>query len=141
MWERFTTSARAATYAACDEARRLGENYISTEHLLLGLMAGSNSATRILERFGLIPDQVRLLLPMQGPHGKVPEEMTLAPRGKRVYDLAYHEARGLNNDFIGTEHILLGLIREGAGLGGQVLASLGLELEETRRVVAELQAA
>lgn len=142
MWQRFTERARRVVFFAQDEANRLGENYVSTEHLLLGLVRETDSvAARILEKMGVSLSRIRAEVERRVARGdgRVGQEMQLTPRAKRVIDLAYDEARQLNNNYIGTEHLLLGLIREGEGIAGQVLARLGVDLERTRREVLQLQ--
>lgn len=144
MWQRFTERAKKVVFFAQEEAGRLGENYVSTEHLLLALARVEDcTAARILSRMGVSWAEVRseserLLTRGEGTPGA---DMQLAPRAKRVIDLAYDEARRLDNNYIGTEHILLGIVREGEGLAGKVLDKLGVGLEETRRLVAEFQSA
>ncbi len=142
MWQRFTERARKVVFYAQEEAQRFGEGYVSTEHLLLGLVRESDSvAARVLERLGVSLSRIRAEVEKQLPRGdaRPSQDMTLTPRAKRVIDLAYDEARNLNNNYIGTEHLLLGLIREGDGLAGRVLAKLGVELERARREVMSLQ--
>lgn len=142
MWQRFTERARKVVFYAQEEAQRFGEGYVSTEHLLLGLVREQDSvAARVLEKLGVSLSKIRAEVEKQLPRGehKPVSEMTLTPRAKRVIDLAYEEARLLNNNYIGTEHLLLGLIREGDGLAGRVLAKLGVELERARREVMNLQ--
>jgi len=142
MWQRFTERARRVIFYAQEEAGRLGENYVSTEHLLLGLVREPDSvAARILERMGVSLSRVRSEIERQlsRGEGRLGQETQLTPRAKRVIDLAYDEARQLNNNYIGTEHLLLGLIREGEGLAGRVLAKLGVDLERARREVMALQ--
>lgn len=142
MWQRFTERARKVVFYAQEEAQKFGEGYVSTEHLLLGLVRETDSlASRIFEKMGASPNQVRHELEKLLPKGdkKPGFDMTLTPRAKRVIDLAYEEARLLNNNYIGTEHLLLGLIREGEGLAGQVLIKLGIELATARQIVLELQ--
>jgi len=129
-------------FYAQEEAQKFGEGYVSTEHLLLGLVRESDSvAARVLEKLGVSLGRIRQEVEKQLPRGdaRPSQEMTLTPRAKRVIDLAYDEARNLNNNYIGTEHLLLGLIREGDGLAGRVLAKLGVELERARREVMSLQ--
>jgi len=129
-------------FFAQEEAGRLGENYVSTEHLLLGLVRENDSvAARILERLGISLGRIRSEIERQVARGdgRLGQDMQLTPRAKRVIDLAYDEARQLNNNYIGTEHLLLGLIREGEGLAGRVLNKLGVDLERTRREVILLQ--
>lgn len=142
MWQRFTERARKVVFFAQEEAQKFGEGYVSTEHLLLGLVRESDSvAARVLERLGVSLSRIRTEVEKQLPRGdaRPSQEMTLTPRAKRVIDLAYDEQRNLNNNYIGTEHLLLGLIREGDGLAGRVLAKLGVELERARREVGALQ--
>src|SRR5437667_4787518 len=142
MWQRFTERARRVVFFAQEEAGRLGENYVSTEHLLLGLVRENDSvAARILDRLGVSLGRIRSEIERQVTRGdgRLGQDMQLTPRAKRVIDLAYDEARQLNNNYIGTEHLLLGLIREGEGLAGRVLAKLGVDLERTRREVMALQ--
>jgi ATP-dependent Clp protease ATP-binding subunit ClpC len=142
MWQRFTERARRVVFFAQEEAGRLGENYVSTEHLLLGLVRENDSvAARILDRLGVSLGRIRSEIERQVTRGdgRLGQDMQLTPRAKRVIDLAYDEARQLNNNYIGTEHLLLGLIREGEGLAGRVLAKLGVDLERTRREVLALQ--
>lgn len=142
MWQRFTERARKVVFYAQEEAQKFGEGYVSTEHLLLGLVRESDSvAARVLEKLGVSLGRIRQEVEKQLPRGdaRPSQDMTLTPRAKRVIDLAYDEARNLNNNYIGTEHLLLGLIREGDGLAGRVLAKLGVELERARREVMALQ--
>ncbi|MBX3096359.1 MAG: ATP-dependent Clp protease ATP-binding subunit [Fimbriimonadaceae bacterium] len=142
MWQRFTERARKVVFYAQEEAQKFGEGYVSTEHLLLGLVRETDSvAARVLERLGVGLMRIRGEVEKQLPRGEVrpSQDMTLTPRAKRVIDLAYDEARNLNNNYIGTEHLLLGLIREGDGLAGRVLAKLGIELDRARREVMALQ--
>ncbi len=142
MWQRFTERARRVVFFAQEEAGRLGENYVSTEHLLLGLVRENDSvAARILDRMGVSLGRIRSEIERQVTRGegRLGQDMQLTPRAKRVIDLAYDEARQLSNNYIGTEHLLLGLIREGEGLAGRVLAKLSVELEKTRKEVLALQ--
>ena len=142
MWQRFTERARRVVFFAQEEAGRLGEIYVSTEHLLLGLVRENDSvAARILDRMGVSLGRIRSEIERQVSRGdgRLGQEMQLTPRAKRVIDLAYDEARNLNNNYIGTEHLLLGLIREGEGLAGRVLHKLGVDLERTRKEVLGLQ--
>lgn len=142
VWQRFTERARRVVFFAQEEAGRLGENYVSTEHLLLGLVRESDSvAARILETLGVSASRVRTEIERQVTKGdgRTGPDMQLTPRAKRVIDLAYDEARQLNNNYIGTEHLLLGLIRENDGLAGRVLAKFGVDLDRTRREVRRLQ--
>ena len=142
MWERFTERARRSVFFAQEEAGKLGENYVSTEHLLLGLTREKDSiAILALEGIGIQPGVVKakIISQVSQGDGKLGQDMQLSPRAKRVIDLSYDEARALSNSYIGTEHLLLGLIREKEGMAGRVLNGLGAELEKTRNVIRVLQ--
>src|SRR5690242_15973694 len=143
MWQRFTERARRVVFFAQEEAARLGEPYVGTEHLLLGLIREEDSvAARILAlRLSIALSTIRTEIERQVKvgSGNLGQDMQLTPRAKRVIDLAYEETRHLDNNYIGTEHLLLGLIREGDGLAAQVLVKLGADLERTRAVVAAMQ--
>ncbi|MFQ3610332.1 MAG: ATP-dependent Clp protease ATP-binding subunit [Fimbriimonadales bacterium] len=142
MWQRFTERARKVIFYAQEEAQRLGDTQVSTEHLLLGLVRESDSvAARILDRLGVSLQRIRAEIERYASRGDIRHgaEMQLTSRAKRVIDLAYDEARQLNNNYIGTEHLLLGLIREGEGLAARVLNKLGVDLERARREVMNLQ--
>lgn len=142
MWQRFTERARRVVFFAQEEAGRLGENHVSTEHLLLGLTRENDSvAARVLERMGASCAAIRAEVEKhvtRGP-GRLGDEMQLTPQAKRAIDLAYDEARSLNNNHIGSEHILLGLLREGEGISGQVLATQNTDIEAARRIIMSLQ--
>ena len=143
MWQRFTERARRVVFFAQEETGRLGENFVSTEHLLLGLVRENDCvAARILDRLGIELGRVRSEIERQVVRGdgRLAQDMQLSPRAKRVIDLSYDEARQLDNNYIGTEHILLGLIREEEGIAGKVLLKLGATLEATRREVVQIQA-
>src|SRR5690242_12907959 len=142
MWQRFTERARRVVFFAQEEAGRLGENYVSTEHLLLGLVRENDSvAAKILDRMGVSLGRIRSEIERQVVRGdgRLGQDMQLTPRAKRVIDLAYEEARQLNNNYIGTEHLLLGLIREGEGLAARILVKLGADIERTRKVIFTMQ--
>ncbi len=142
MWQRFTERARRIVFFAQEEAGRLGENYVSTEHLLLGMVREDDSvAARMMDRMGISTKRVKEEIEKQitRGEGRLGQDMQLTPRAKRVIDLAYDESRNLQNDYIGSEHLLLGLIREAEGIGGQVLIKLGAEIEKARRIVMEMQ--
>ena len=142
MWQRFTERARKVVFHAQEEAGRLGENYVSTEHLLLGLVRENDTvAARVLDRLGISLGRIRSEIERQVAHGegRLGQDMLLTPCAKRVIDIAYDEARQLNNNYIGTEHLLLGLIREGEGLAGKVLAILGADLDRSWHEVVLLQ--
>src|SRR5438270_81598 len=143
MWQRFTERARRVVFFAQEEAARFGENYVGTEHMLLGLVREEDSvAGRILiERLGISLSSIRSTTEKQvtrGP-GCEGQEMQLTPRAKRTVDEAYGEALRLKNNYIGTEHLLLGLIVEEEGLGGRVLRELGASLEGARAAVDVMQ--
>jgi len=141
MWQRFTEKARRVVFFAQEEAGRLGENYVSTEHLLLGLVREEDSvAALILKRLGVSCARIRSEVEKQVTRGdgRLGQDMQLTPRAKRVIDLAYEEARALNNNYIGTEHLLLGLIREGEGLAGRVLEKLGVTHDSVVSIVKQL---
>jgi len=141
MFERFTARARRAVVNAQQEARELSHNYIGTEHLLLGLMREPESvAARALQELKISQDTVREHViqivgrGQQPPSGHVP----FTPRAKKVLELSLREALQLSHNYIGTEHILLGLIREGEGVAAQVLVKLGGNLAVVREKVIEI---
>jgi ATP-dependent Clp protease ATP-binding subunit ClpA len=128
---------------AQDEAIRFNHNYIGTEHLLLGLVReGEGVAARVLDSFDVELSKVRTAVEFiigRGDSTTSPSEITLSPRTKKVIELAIDEARKLGHDRVGTEHLLLGLIREGEGIASGVLESLGISLERLRyQVIATL---
>jgi ClpA/ClpB-like protein/S1 RNA binding family protein/HAAS domain-containing protein len=143
MWQRFTERARRVVFYAQEEAARLGENFVGTEHLLLGLLReGDSVAGRLLEeRLGISLAILRIDTEQQVTRGagNLGQDMQLTPRAKQMIDLAYEEARSLGNNYIGTEHLLLGLIREEGGLAGRVLRGRGATLERTRETVRAFQ--
>jgi hypothetical protein len=134
MFERFTNRARTVVVAAQEEARLLGHDHIGTEHLLLGLMAGDGVAAKVLLSTGLTPEVVRR--PIIDTLGPKPESswshIPFTPRAKKVLELSLREALSLGHNYIGTEHILLGLIREGEGMGAQILLGQGLDFGAIR---------
>lgn len=134
----FTERARHVLRLAQEEAQRFRHNYIGTEHLLLGLIGeGDGVAARVLRRMGVDLDEVRRNVEAiigRGKH-RVPGEVGLTPRAKKVIALAEEEAARLRHHYIGTEHLLLGLIREGEGIGARVLESSGIKLNRARREV------
>ena len=142
MWQRFTERARKVVFYAQEEAQTFGDGYVSTEHLLLGLVRETDStAVRALELMGISCSRIRAEVEKRLPRGDDghSQDMSLSPRAKRVIDLAYDEARSLNNNYIGTEHLLLGLVREDDGLARRVLNKLGVKLDVARRTVMRLQ--
>ena len=141
MFERFTTRARHVVVLAQDESRRLNHNYIGTEHLLLGLLAERDGvAGRALDSVGVTLDQVRARVEAAVGLGKKPPKghIPFTPRAKKVLELGLREALSLRHDYIGTEHLLLGLIREREGLGSKVLSQLGVDGLALRLRVLEL---
>jgi ATP-dependent Clp protease ATP-binding subunit ClpA len=140
MFERFTDRARTVVVLAQEEARALGHNYIGTEHLLLGLAAeGNGVGAKVLEDADVTVEVVRadverIIGEVAGePEGRIP----FTPRAKKVLELSLREALKLSHNYIGTEHILLGIVTEGQGVAAQILTSHGLGPEETRARVAE----
>ena len=141
MFERFTDRARRVVVLAQEEARLLNHNYIGTEHILLGLVHDRTGvATQALESMGVSLEAVRAEVEeIIGPGGSPPgEHIPFTPRAKKVLEMSLREALQLGHDYIGTEHILLGLIREGEGVAAQVLAKLGVGLREVREQVVQL---
>ncbi len=138
-FERFSEGARRALRRAQEEAQRLGHNYIDTEHILLGLMVGeAGTAAKILNNLGVTSNKVQAAIEFvtgKGEKKTTNREIDLAPRAKRVIELAVDEARRLNFNYIGSEHLLLGLLREGEGVACNVLESFGITLERAREEV------
>ncbi|MFZ4108812.1 MAG: ATP-dependent Clp protease ATP-binding subunit, partial [Candidatus Planktophila sp.] len=141
MFERFTDRARRVVVLAQEEARMLNHNYIGTEHILLGLIhEGEGVAAKALESLGISLEGVRAQVEeiigqgQQAPSGHIP----FTPRAKKVLELSLREALQLGHNYIGTEHILLGLIREGEGVAAQVLVKLGADLNRVRQQVIQL---
>ena len=138
-FDRFTKKARRALQLAQEEAQRLNHNYIGTEHLLLGLMKEENGvASKVLIELGVEPNQVVRAVERTVGRGERPPfgKPTLAPRTKRVIELAVDEARLMGHHYIGTEHLLLGLVREGEGIAVNVLRGLGVSLVRIRTQTA-----
>jgi ATP-dependent Clp protease ATP-binding subunit ClpC len=141
LFERFTDRARRVVVLAQEEARLLNHNYIGTEHILLGLIhEGEGVAAKALESLGIsleaVRSQVEEIIGQGGssPSGHIP----FTPRAKKVLELSLREALQLGHNYIGTEHILLGLIREGEGVAAQVLVKLGADLSRVRQQVIQL---
>jgi hypothetical protein len=141
MFERFTDRARRVVVLAQEEARLLNHNYIGTEHILLGLIhEGEGVAAKALESLGISLEAVRAQVEeiigqgQSAPTGHIP----FTPRAKKVLELSLREALQLGHNYIGTEHILLGLIREGEGVAAQVLVKLGGDLSRVRQQVIQL---
>ena len=137
-FDKFTERARKVLTLAQDEAQRFNHNYIGTEHLLLGLVReGEGVAARVLENMDVELPKVRTAVEFIIGRGDRPVvgEVGLTPRAKRVIELAVDEARRLGHHYIGTEHLLLGLVREGEGIAAGVLESLGVNLDKVRHEV------
>jgi Clp amino terminal domain, pathogenicity island component len=141
MFERFTDRARRVVVLAQEEARMLSHNHIGTEHILLGLIReGHGVAASALQCLGISQEAVRQQVEQiigrgeQAPSGHIP----FTPRAKTVLELSLRESHMLGHDYIGTEHILLGLIREGDGLAAQILVRLGADLNRVRQQVIQL---
>ena len=141
MFERFTDRARRVVVLAQEEARMLDHNYIGTEHILLALIhEGEGVAAKALTALGISLAATRQAVEdiigrgTQAPSGHIP----FTPRSKKVLELSLREALQLGSDYIGTEHILLGLIREGDGVAAQVLVSSGVDLNRARQQVIQL---
>jgi ATP-dependent Clp protease ATP-binding subunit ClpC len=141
VFERFTDRARRVVVLAQSEARLLNHNYIGTEHILLGLLhEGEGLAAQALEKLDVPLEKVRQQVEeiigkgLESPTGHIP----FTPRAKKVLELALREALQLGHNYIGTEHLLLGLIREGDGVGAQVLQKMGAELNRVRVAVVDL---
>ena len=141
MFERFTDRARRVVVLAQEEARMLNHNYIGTEHLLLGLVhEGEGIAARALESLGITLNSVReQVQDIIGPGANAPSgHIPFTPRAKKVLELSMREAIQLNHGYIGTEHILLGMVRANEGVANQVLAKLGVEPAAVRQAVMDL---
>ncbi len=142
MFERFTDRARKVMALATQEAQRFNHEYVGTEHILLGLVQeGTGVGANVLKNLGVDLQKVRMeveRLAKSGPEmvtmGKLPQ----TPRAKKVIEYAIEEARNLDHNYVGTEHLLLGLLREGEGVAAQVLMNMGLKLDEVREEVLHL---
>ena len=142
MFNRFTERARKVIVYAKEEARRFNHDYIGTEHLLLGLIReGEGVAAAVLQKLGLDLETIRLeveKLVQPGPATQVVGDIPFTPRSKKALELSAEEARALGHNYIGTEHLLLGLVKEGEGMAYRVLLNLGLDLGKLRNEVMEL---
>lgn len=142
MFNRFTERARKVLVLAKEEARRFNHDYISTEHILLGLTReGEGVACAVLQNLGVDIERMRIeieKLMSSGSTASVLGDIPFTPRAKKALELSAEEARNLGHNYIGTEHILLGLMREGEGLASQVLFSLGIDLKKVREEVSAL---
>src|SRR5471030_1273644 len=144
MYERFTDRARKVMQLANQEAQRFNHEYIGTEHILLGLVKeGSGVAANVLKNLDIDLRKIRLeveKIVQTGPGGEqvVMGKLPHTPRAKKVIEYSIEEARNLNHNYVGTEHLLLGLLREQEGVAAQVLMNLGLKLEDVREEVLNL---
>src|SRR6202007_2993140 len=139
MMNNFTPRAQQVLQLARKEADRVNHNYVGTEHLLLGLIKlGQGVAGNVLQKMGRDPETVRMEVEKQvgsGPETKIVGNIPYTPRVKKVLALAGKEAKALNHSYVGTEHILLGLLREGEGVAARVLKSLEVDIERTRNEI------
>ncbi|MDW7651132.1 MAG: ATP-dependent Clp protease ATP-binding subunit [Bacillota bacterium] len=142
MFGRFTERAQKVLVLAQDEAKRFSHSFVGTEHILLGLVReGEGIAAKVLLTMGVELDSVRLEIEKligKGDQRSVPQGVNYTPRAKKVIELAIEEGQSLGHNYVGTEHLLLGLIREGEGIAAQVLANLGVDLARTRKSVLAL---
>ena len=143
VFERFTDRARRAVVRAQEEARTLNHDFIGTEHILLGLVGeGHGVAAKALESLGISLETVRQRVEDAVPPGQYsrPGHIPFTPRAKKVLELSLSEAKLLGHRYVGTEHLLLGLLREGEGVAAQVLGALGADLDGIRERVIQLLA-
>ncbi len=142
MFNRFTERARRVILLAKEEAKRFNHDYIGTEHLLLGLVGeGEGVAAAVLMSLGLDPAKIRMeveRLVQPGPQPTVSGDIPFTPKAKRAIELAMEEARQLGHNYIGTEHLLLGLVKEGEGVASEVLTNLGLSVDKVRDEVMQI---
>lgn len=140
LFGRFTQRAQKVLMLAQEEAKRFNHPYVGTEHILLGLISeGEGVAAKALASLGVQADKVRAMVEQSIGQGEgTPREMALTPRVKRVLELSVDEARRMGTNYVGTEHLLLGLIREGEGVAAQVLGALDVNQERVRQIVIQL---
>jgi ATP-dependent Clp protease ATP-binding subunit ClpA len=143
MYERFTDRARKVMQLANQEAQRFNHEHIRTEHVLLGLVKeGSGVAANVLKNLDVdlatVRSEVEKLVPCAGSEKSLPGRLPPTPRTKRVINHAIEEARNLNHNYVGTEHLLLGLLRSGEGVAVRVLTNIGLKLDTVREEVMNL---
>jgi ATP-dependent Clp protease ATP-binding subunit ClpC len=141
MFGRFTERAQQVLVLAQEEAKRLNHNFIGTEHLLLGLVReGSGIASRALQGMSVDLSRVRAEVERITPKGEkiIQQGISYTPRAKRVVELAIEESQNLGHNYVGTEHLMLGLIREGEGIAAQVLSNMGIDLKRARKEVIHL---
>ena len=137
---RFTERAQRALVYAQEEAKNLGHNYVGTEHLLLGLLQENEGvAARVLKGQGIdaaiVRDQIEALIG-KGDYA-LDEGFGYTPRTKRILELSFYEARSLGHNYVGTEHLLLALVREGEGVGARILKDAGVDLENLRAQIID----
>ncbi len=138
MFEKFTERARQVILQAREEALDLGHSYLGSEHILLALIKDEDIPTLVLSKFGLTPDKVRKAIMGQINRGSHTGEILFAPDAKRVIEFAVEEARILHHQFVGPEHLLIGIVREKTGLGGRILRGFGLDEYSVRREVLQI---
>ncbi|MCS7083861.1 MAG: ATP-dependent Clp protease ATP-binding subunit ClpC, partial [Aquificaceae bacterium] len=138
MFEKFTEKARQVILQAREEAMELGHTYLGSEHILLSLIKEEELPSLIISRFGLTVDKVRRAIMSQITKGNHSGEILFAPDAKRVLEFAVEEARILHHQFVGPEHLLIGVVREKTGLGGRVLRQFGLDEYSVRREVLQI---
>jgi len=141
-FERFTERAKRVVELAADEARALRHPYVGTEHILLGLLAEEEGlGARVLESLGISIEEVRAQVTRivgTGDDTPLPEKLPFAPRTKRLLELALRESLSLGHNYIGTEHILLGLVRENEGLASRILLDFDADAEKVRNEIGHL---
>ncbi len=138
MFEKFTERARQVILQAREEALDLGHSYLGSEHILMALIKEEDIPTLVLSRFGLSADKVRKAIMGQVNRGSHTGEILFAPDAKRVIEFAVEEARILHHQFVGPEHLLIGIVREKTGLGGRILRGFGLDEYSVRREVLQI---
>ena len=140
MFGRFTERAQKVVAFAQQMAQQLGHNYVGTEHLLLGIINEKESiAAKALKNLGIEMEKVQQMIVKSIGMGNQPAELLgYTPRTKKVFELSIGEARNLNHNYVGTEHLLLGIIRAGDGVATKILAELGVNLQNVRAEVLKL---
>jgi ATP-dependent Clp protease ATP-binding subunit ClpC len=141
VFEQFTERARQVVVLAQDEARSLKHNYIGTEHLLLGLLREQEGvAARVLDSLGVTLEETRAQVGRIVGHGDevTTGQIPFTPRAKKVLELSLREALSLGHEWIGTEHVLLGIVREGSGVGARILEDAGTDAETIRDAVVRI---
>ncbi|MDI6829679.1 MAG: Clp protease N-terminal domain-containing protein, partial [Armatimonadota bacterium] len=143
MWQRFTEKARLAVFYAQEEAAKRKSNIVGTEHLLFGLLREPDSiAKQILKRIGVSEDSLRREIEKISPvfdNDNFSQEMQLSANAKRAIDLAYQSARDLRSTYVGTEHLLLGLVKNDRGTAAPVLIKMGVTFERVRQEIDAMQ--